>query len=61
MRNSTIELIYFSLIQLFILLIVVVYYQVHELWQEKQKHRVKLESPVPSLIEIDELSTVVNN
>lgn len=57
MRNSTIELIYFSLIQLFILLMVVVYYQVHKLWQAKQKHRAKHESTVPSLIGIDELIT----
>jgi hypothetical protein len=54
MKNSTVEFIYFTLIQLTILLLVMVYCK---LWKEKHQHRVKSVSTSPLLIGIGELVT----
>ena len=55
MKNSTIELIYFTLIQLAILLVVVVYYQLNKNWKEKHKRISENQSTPQVAVGLDEL------
>ncbi len=55
MKNSTIELIYFTLIQLAILLVVVVYYQLNKNWKEKHKLIPEKQSTPQAVVGLDEL------
>jgi hypothetical protein len=55
MKNSTIELIYFTLIQLAILLVVVVYYQLNKNWKEKHKLIPEKQSTPQVVVGLDEL------
>ena len=55
MKNSTIELIYFTLIQLAILLVVVVYYQLNKNWKEKHKLIPEKQSTPQVAVGLDEL------
>lgn len=57
MKNSTIELIYFTLIQLAILLVVIAYYQLNKVWKEKHKHSAENVSTPQLLAGMEELIT----